>query len=132
MERDMSLTEKCASDGGCKPVQDLSHEIFDKPDGLKEKVSRLVTWGAMEWILACVLTIGGGLGGIIYAKGENNSEKIEQHSKDISKLDERTKMILSSQNKTNELLQKLIDMKQDDNAKKIASKELKEYNKDNN
>lgn len=121
----------------CTDMQEANKKLEQIEVKLKDhelKISKKVSWGYITLIASSIL------GSIIItifwfadiralAKDfPKEKEKIEQHAKDISKLDERTTLILSSQSKTNELLQKLIDLKQDDNAKKIASKELKEYN----
>ena len=115
----------------CTDMQEIQNTVYGK-DGLKSKVS----WTAIGWIGGATFA---SFVGLIFWFSDirtlakefpKEKEKTEQHSKDIVKLDERTNMILSSQNKTNELLQKLIDMKQNDNAEKIASKELKGYNED--
>lgn len=110
-------------------VEDVHHEVFDKPDGLKERISRLsqkkMPWSALIWVVPLFFLITGGGFKLLYAKSEKNEEDI----KILALADTELKaMYKESQQDKKETLEILREIKRDSDAKKIASKEIKEYN----
>lgn len=139
-------TINCAAEGGCTPVKEMHKELFEK-DGLKDKLTTLysIVKGKMSWV-AAMRIIGSVIIGIIIAifwgaiwlgdirvMAENYpkvKEKLEandiDHNTRLTKLETKQDTIESN---TSEILRLLREDRQDKDAKKIASKQLQEYNK---
>lgn len=140
MELNMTGKEnkiECSHEDGCPVVRKAVKEILEQLTKLK---AYKVSWVSLVGIFAFIISIFGvgtylfGADVIKIVKSYPGMEvETKQNSKDVAVLYERTQQILNSNNETNTLIKDFINkLDREDNAKKIASKEIKEYNKTTN
>lgn len=134
---------ECAAKGGCEPVvkriEGLETVTYDKDTGITALNSRKVSWASMGGIaaifalsvIAMILWFGS-----IKSQAEDYpkvKEKLEandiEHNTRLTKLETKQDIIESN---TSEILRLLREDRQNKDAEKLASKELKAYNKDKN